>query len=69
MAAVGCGAFLLVFVPTRFEIARRCTGDDCHAASDIELTGASLELFGQRLASWWPPIAWDVATFDVGGRW
>jgi hypothetical protein len=68
-AAVGCGAFLLVFVPARYEIARRCTGDECYAASDIDLAGASLELLGQRLVSWWPPTAWDIATGDVEGRW
>ena len=41
LAAV-CGGFAVVFVPTRIEIARRCTGIDCYAASDASFSAEAV---------------------------
>ena len=53
-----CGGFLVVFVPTRIEIARRCGDGGCYSGSDIDLTGDVAGLTAGRVVSGAPPAGW-----------
>ena len=50
--------FLVVFVPVRIEIARRCSGSSCYAATDAELTADVAARTAERLLTGVPPAGW-----------
>jgi hypothetical protein len=70
LVAVASVAFAVVFVPIRFEIARRCADGSCYVASDLDVSGMTVGLFGHRISSWWPPSAWHAAVGEhTEGSW
>ncbi|MCE2510968.1 MAG: hypothetical protein J4F50_00140 [Acidimicrobiia bacterium] len=56
-AALSVG-FLVVFIPVRIEIARRCSEADCYVGTDISLSPDVLNHFGRRLIAGTPPAGW-----------
>ena len=50
--------FLAVFIPTRIEIAKRCSGSPCYVASDAELTTDVVGRTADRLLTGASPAGW-----------
>ena len=56
-----CVGFAAVFVPVRFEIARRCARSSCYVATDVDVTVDALGRTADRLATGLPPAGWNHA--------
>lgn len=54
--------FLLVFIPTRIEIATRCNRDPCYVGTDINLSLDIFEVLPVRAFSGAPPAGWSVVS-------
>ena len=50
--------FLVVFVPVRVEIARRCAEQSCYNGSDLSLSPDAISLAAGRLLTGAPPVGW-----------
>jgi len=62
--------FLAVFVPTRLEIASRCSQRACYDGTDIEPSSEVLVLLPARVISGAPPAGWRYVAdrFSPGGQ-
>ena len=56
-AAFSAG-FLAAFVPVRLIIADRCSQNDCYAASEIDVSGETVQMAAGRALSGAPPAGW-----------
>ena len=56
-AAMSLG-FLVILVPVRLEIARRCASGACYIATDVSLSVDALDQVASRLAAGLPPAGW-----------
>lgn len=56
-----CAGFVAVFVPSRIEIARRCSDGSCYVATDADLTLGAVGRTLDRLATGLPPAGWQYA--------
>ena len=54
--------FLAVFVPTRIEIATRCTREPCYVGTDISLSQDIIEVLPVRAFSATPPAGWSLVS-------
>ncbi|MFA9429668.1 hypothetical protein [Egicoccus sp. AB-alg2] len=65
----GMAGFLAVFVPLRLYIAQRCSVTTCYAQSEVHLSSDVPGVLVNRLGSWLPWSAWDVAVGRTPGNW
>lgn len=56
-AALSVG-FMVVLIPVRIEIARRCSEASCYVGTDLSLSTDAIAHFGRRLVAGTPPAGW-----------